>query len=161
MLLVLVLVGLQVWAMAGYRDDWPFAANAMFAFPRHDAEPVYELDVLVEVEGSWRRLDPEADLGLAHPEYFRRMFFSRYYGSTNGQFPQRMFSSDDRARFEARLTAFCRAVARSLTDHGEAATALRLELVERRRRDGTWLAAQREIVGRCDPIESPFRIEQP
>jgi hypothetical protein len=132
----------------------------MFAFPRQDSEPVYELDVLVEVEAGWRPLDPKADLGLAHPEYFRRMFFSRYYGSTNGRFPQRRFSGDDRARFEARLTDFCHAVQRSLADHGESASALRLELVEQRRHDGTWVAGQREVVGRCDPIESPFRIEQ-
>jgi hypothetical protein len=158
---VIVLIGLQLWAMAGYRDDWPFAANAMFAFPRQTSEPVYELDVLVEVEAGWRTLDPKADLGLAHPEFFRRMFFSRYYGSTNGQFPQRMFSSDDRARFEARLTSFCQAVEHSMTDHGETPSALRVELVEQRRRDGTWVASQREIVGRCDPIGSPFRSEQP
>jgi hypothetical protein len=160
-LLVIALVGFQLWAMAGYRDDWPFAANAMFAFPRVNSEPVYELSVVVEVEGAWRPLDPRTDLGLAHPEYFRRVFFSRYYGSTNGRFPQRTFSSDDRTRFEARLTEFCRAIERSLADNGESATALRLELVEHHRRDGTWFAARREVVGRCDPIESPFRSEQP
>jgi hypothetical protein len=160
-LLVMGLIGFQLWAMAGYRDDWPFAANAMFAFPRATSEPVYELTVVVKVEGAWRALDPQSDLGLAHPEYFRRVFFSRYYGSTNGRFPQRTFSSDDRARFEARLTEFCRAVDRSLGDRGETVNALRLDLVERHRRDGTWVAAGREVVGRCDPIESPFRSEQP
>jgi hypothetical protein len=115
----------------------------------------------VEVDGAWRPLDPAGDLGLAHPEYFRRLFFSRYYGSTDGSFPQRSFSTDDPADFEARLTSFCAAVHRSMTDRGGRPTAVRVELVERRRRDGEWIEAQREMVGRCDPIDTPFALEEP
>ena len=156
-MLVLALIGLQVWAMVGYHDDWPFAANAMFAFPRDASEPTYELRTDVEVDGRWRTLDPVADLGINNPENFRRMFFSVYYGSTDGDFPQRAFSSDDRTRFEARLSAFCRAVARSLADRDDAVTAVRLELRELRREDGSWVTVRREPVGACDPIDSAFR----
>ena len=155
--LVVALIGLQVWAMAGYHDDWPFAANAMFAFPRSPSEPTYELRTHVEVDGQWRPLDPVSDLGVNDPEHFRRMFFSVYYGSTDEDFPQRAFSNDDRAHFEARLTTFCRAVARSLAHRGETATAMRLELRELRREDGTWVATRSEPVGACDPIDSTFR----
>jgi hypothetical protein len=155
--LIVAVLGLQSWAMAGYHDDWPFAANAMFAFPRDASEPTYELRTHVEVDGQWRPLDPVADLGINDPEHFRRMFFSVYYGSTDEDFPQRAFSSDNRARFEARLSTFCRAVARSLADRGESATAMRLELRELRREDGTWVATHREAVGACDPIDSAFR----
>jgi len=85
------------------------------------------------------------------------MFFSVYYGSTDEDFPQRAFSSDDQAHFEARLSTFCGAVARSLAHRGESATAMRLELRELRRDDGTWVATHREVVGACDPIDSAFR----
>ena len=58
------------------------------------------------------------------------MFFSVYYGSTDGDFPQRAFSSDDRS-FEARLSAWT------------------VPCGHRR--------GQREPVGACDPIDSAFR----
>ncbi len=90
-----MIIGLQVWAVVDYRDDWPFASNSMFSFRREPNDHVYDLQLTVEVDGRWRRLAPTQDLGAEDDESFRRLFFTRWYGSTDPDYPQRSFAHDD------------------------------------------------------------------
>src|SRR5215510_2133403 len=87
---VLALVGLQAWAVVGRFDDWPFAANAMFSYARAPPEPVYDLQVLrYDDHGDAQVVDPVHELKATSRLEFRRMFFSRWYGSTDPDFAQR------------------------------------------------------------------------
>jgi hypothetical protein len=136
--LIVVLLGLEVWAVAGYHDDWPFAVNAMFSFHRTPSEPVYDVFVTASGLGASRRLDPRTDLGAPNTESFRRMFFARWYGSTSSRFPQRGVVHDDPARFIDRMDAFCKAVTAELARRGEAVPATVSVEIDRLQREGRW-----------------------
>jgi len=156
-LVMVVLVGLQLWAIVEHRDDWPFASNSMFSFARRPNEAVYDLDVRLEVEGRWRALDPVGDLGFPNAEGFPRVFFSKWYGSTDPTFPQRTFSTDDRAHFVQRMTEFCRDVVRVAARQAVKVDAVSVDVIRLTRTlYGPWKETDAGHVGSCDADASTF-----
>lgn len=147
---------MQVWAVVDYRDDWPFASNSMFSFRREPDGHVYDLQLTVEVDGQWRRLAPVDDLGAEDDESFRRLFFTRWYGSTDADYPQRSFAHDDAAAFAARMGQFCRAVESEMHQRGELVVGLAVTLVELHPVDGQWVVTTQHRVGQCTPIDGGF-----
>jgi len=136
---VLALVGLQVAAVAGRFDDWPFAANAMFSYHRTASEPVYDLQVLrYDDRGVVHVVDPVRDLKVPSRLEFRRMFFSRWYGSTAAEFPQRGLTPLEPGDFDARMLTFCRAVRDTLRSEHTEADAVAIDLAQVVDAGGTW-----------------------
>ncbi len=151
-----MIIGLQVWAVVDYRDDWPFASNSMFSFRREPDGHVYDLQLSVEVDGQWRRLAPTNDLGAEDDESFRRLFFTRWYGSTDADYPQRSFAHDDAAAFVARMGEFCRAVDSEMHERGQQVEALAIVVVELEPEHDHWVATAHHRVGQCTPIDRGF-----
>ena len=155
-LFILAIIGLQAWAVVDYRDDWPFASNSMFSFGREPDGHVYDLQLTVEVDGSWRRLAPTDDLGAEDDESFRRLFFTRWYGSTDPDYPQRSFAHDDPATFVARMGQFCRTVASEMHERGQPVEGLVVTLVELEPAGDRWTVTEQRRVGECRPIDRGF-----
>jgi hypothetical protein len=153
---IVAVVGLQAWPLAWNLDDWPFASNSMFSFHRDQAEPVYDLVIRVETAGSWRRMEPAADLGYPDGETFRRQFFAAWYGSSDHSFPQRTFSDDDWGRFSTRMTLFCRILAAEMATRTEPPTAMRLSVATLRAAEDRWTVLDEHVVGGCVPIDRDF-----
>ena len=147
---------MQVWAVVDYRDDWPFASNSMFSFRREPDGHVYDLQLTVEVEGQWRRLAPTNDHGAEDDESFRRLFFTRWYGSTDADYPQRSFAHDDAAAFAARMGQFCRAVDSEMHKRGQQVEALAIIVVELEPANDHWTVTAHHRVGQCAPIDRGF-----
>jgi hypothetical protein len=155
---IFVLVGLQAWAILAYRDDWPFASNSMFSFEREPGEQVYDLRLRVEVDGRWRRLAPVTDLGAPDEESFRRLFFTRWYGSSDPEYPQRAFDRDSRQAFVARMSEFCRTVEEEMASRGMRPEALAVAVAELRREGDEWVIGWEHPVGECSPIDAGFQL---
>jgi hypothetical protein len=155
-LFILAIIGLQAWAVVDYRDDWPFASNSMFSFGREPDGHVYDLQLTVEVDGRWRRLAPADDLGAEDDESFRRLFFTRWYGSTDPDYPQRSFAHDDPAAFAARMSDFCREVESEMHDRDRQVEGLAIVLVELEPAGDHWAVTRERSVGRCTPIDRGF-----
>lgn len=154
--MILVIIGMQVWAVVDYRDDWPFASNSMFSFRREPDGHVYDLQLTVEVAGRWRRLAPTEDLGAEDDESFRRLFFTRWYGSTDADYPQRSFAHDDPSAFSARMGQFCRAVDSEMHKRGQQVEGLAILLVELEPAGDHWVVTAQHHVGQCTPIDRGF-----
>jgi hypothetical protein len=157
--LAIGLVGLQVAAIVAYVDDWPVGSNAMFSFRRVASDDVYDLVINVEIDGSWRRLDPTADLGAIDTEAFRRQLFSKWYGSSDPSFPQGTVGVDDPAQFRARMTELCRSVADAMSDRGRSAHGLMLSVERLARRGDRWVVIDTRMVGACTPISAAFAVD--
>lgn len=137
---ILVTLAMQARAVFTLTDDYPFASNSMFSFYRSAKTPVYDLYIEVEsATGFWRRLDPDPDLGFPSSETFRRLFFGRWYGSTNEMFPQGRFHSDDPAHFNARMAQFFRSVTSSMRVRGQVPIAFRVAVQQLRPSEATAL----------------------
>jgi hypothetical protein len=112
-LLVASIVGLELWAVLGPREDWPFTSAPMFARYQTPADPVFELSFYVEdPAGSRVELDPLRHLGTGELG-FRRHFFARYYGSTDPRHPSAHLPSDSEAAFRLRIAHWMQLVARA------------------------------------------------
>jgi hypothetical protein len=130
-LFIVLLVGAEVYAIAGPHEEWPFTSNTMFAYHRTADAPVYDLVLTVtDADGATRRLDPARDLGVANPEAFRRMFFAQWYGSTDPRFPQGHPPADGPEAFTARMGVFGARVVAVLRRRGDPPAAIGLSLVE-------------------------------
>lgn len=102
-LLVAALLGLELRAVLGPYEDWPFTSAPMFARYQTPGAPVFELSFYVEdADGVAVELDPLGHLGTGELG-FRRYFFARYYGSTDPEHPSWHLPGDDRAKFEQRI----------------------------------------------------------
>jgi hypothetical protein len=106
-LAALALVGalclLQLRAMWGPYEDWPFTSAPMFARYHAAGDPLFEFRLfVVGQDGAARELDPRRDLGLSEIG-FRRQFFANYYGSTDPYHPSRHLPGDDEQAFLERV----------------------------------------------------------
>lgn len=128
--LLATVVALQLRAMIGPHEDWPFTSAPMFARYQAPGDPLVELRVLVVTEGRGEfELDAERDLGLGELG-FRRQFFSQYYGSTDPEHPSRHYSKDGFAQHRQRVLDWMRKVARGVRrKRGQLPQRLRLEAV--------------------------------
>ena len=145
---VLALIGLQAWAVVGRFDDWPFAANAMFSYSRTPDEPVYSLSLLrFDRNDAAHIIDPVRDLDAPSDLEFGRMFFGRWYRSTDPGFAQRGLAPAEPGDVNARLLVFCRAVSDELRLHHDDAEEIEVAVAEVRRDRGTWtVGAWRAVV---------------
>ena len=101
--LILVICGLELRAILGPHEDWPFTSAPMFARYHARRDPLFELSIWIEpLGGQLVELEPGPHLGLGELG-FRRQFFARYYGSTDPAHPSGHHSQDDEARFRTRL----------------------------------------------------------
>jgi len=109
-LLVTAIVGLELRAVLGPYEDWPFTSAPMFARYQTPGAPVFELSFYVEdAEGVTVELEPLRHLGTGELG-FRRHFFARYYGSTDPQHPSWHLPDDNPAKFEQRIAEWMRLV---------------------------------------------------
>src|SRR6187399_890181 len=109
-LLIASVCGLELRAVLGPYDDWPFTSGPMFARYQGPNDQVFELSFYVEdPEGTILELNPEQHLGLGELG-FRRHFFTRYYGSTAELHPNGHFPRDGRAAFRGRIAAWMKLV---------------------------------------------------
>ena len=158
-LFILALIGLQTVAILGPHDDWPFASNSMFAYYRTSDDPVYDLVILIEnAAGEIRRLDTAADLGVPNTDAFRRLLFSRWYGSTDPRFPQGHHPDDTPDLFTARLTDFCQRVVIVMERRGETPAAIRLEIRRLEREGNTWVTHESKLIGRYQVSNLQFTL---
>ena len=128
-LLATAILGLELRAIAGPYEDWPFSSAPMFAY-YHDADwPLFELGLEVEIApGSERQIDPRADLGIGEIA-FKRLLFADYYGSIDPAHPAGHHENDSPERFRQRMSELCRKVARVLAQRtGTPARTIRVEL---------------------------------
>lgn len=103
--LTALLVGLQLRAMLGPWEDWPFTSAPMFARYHSAERPLYEIAIVEETaEGAEHRL-AASDLGLREIS-FGRFFFGDVYGSTDPRHPAGHHPGDTPERFAARMAAF-------------------------------------------------------
>jgi len=109
-LLVAAILGLELRAVIGPYEDWPFTSAPMFARYQTPGDPLFELSFYVEdVEGVTMELDPLRHLDTGELG-FRRHFFARYYGSTDPEHPSWHLPHDNRAKFEQRIAEWMKLV---------------------------------------------------
>lgn len=117
-LLIAVVCGLELRAVLGPHEDWPFTSAPMFARYQAPDDPVFELSFYVEdPKGTIVELRPQEHLGVGELG-FRRHFFARYYGSTDELHPSGHFPHDARAAFRDRIAAWMKLVARAYARKG-------------------------------------------
>jgi hypothetical protein len=110
--LVAALVGLQLRAMLGPYEDWPFTSAPMFARYHAAEDPLFELQFIARLpDGSEHEIVPQRDLGLGELA-FRRQFFARHYRSADPKHRGERPTQDGRAAFEQRMAAWLKRVAR-------------------------------------------------
>lgn len=116
-LLVVTVVGLELRAVLGPYEDWPFTSAPMFARYQTVGAPVFELSFYVEAaEGVTVELEPLRHLGMGELG-FRRHFFAHYYGSTDPAHPSWHLPDDDRAKFEQRIAEWMKLIVSVYTRH--------------------------------------------
>jgi hypothetical protein len=142
-LFIVSILAAQVWAILAPREDWPFGANAMFAYDVSLQSPLYDVAFFVRPSGeSWRRLHPVRDLATREV-ILKRKFFSRYFVSANPRFTQRPPAGGTPGSRRDRLTAFATRIADAFADRGRPLDALRIELV---RLDPAYQPVDRHVV---------------
>jgi hypothetical protein len=149
--LTVVLVGLQLRAMLGPWEDWPFTSAPMFAFYHSQQRPLYEIAIFEQApDGTERRLRA-GDVGL--PEMtFGRAFFGDVYGSIDPKHPAGHHSGDTPERFAERMSEFSARVVAIRQRRGGRPHALRYELVRIERGSPT----ARSPIGRYQVPERRF-----
>ena len=127
-LLVATILGLELHAVLGPYEAWPFTSAPMFARYQTPGAPVFELSFYVEdPEGVTVELEPLRHLGIGELG-FRRHFFSHYYGSTDPAHPSWHLPDDDRAKFAQRIAVWMKLIVSVYTRHeGHPPRRLRLE----------------------------------
>lgn len=142
--LVLVIMGFELWAILGPREDWPLTSGAMFAFYVTPESDLYRIDIYAERDGERAALRPRVDVGLG-ARSLRRLLFSAYYGSTDPRFPQGHHIGDTPEGFRRRIEDFLDRLASIMIRRGRAPETLELEVV-RVSSDGTTIL-ERKVVG--------------
>lgn len=114
-LLIASVCGLELRAVLGPHEDWPFTSAPMFARYQAPDAPVFELSFYVEdPKGTRVELQPQEHLGMGELG-FRRQFFARYYGSTDELHPSGHFPRDGRAAFRERIALWMKLVIAAYT----------------------------------------------
>ena len=153
--LAALLIGLQLRAMLGPHEDWPFTSAPMFAFYHSADRPLYEIAIFEQsAEGLEKRLR-SADIGVREIS-FGRAFFGDVYGSIDPYHPAGHHPGDTPRAFAARMSEFSeRLIAVRKRRGAPPAHSLRYELlrVERgtvtaRTPIGRFLVAERRFTGR-------------
>jgi hypothetical protein len=128
-LLAAAILGLELRAIAGPHEDWPFSSAPMFAYYHDAGSPLFELELFAEVApGRERRIEPRTDLGIGQIA-FKRLLFADHYGSTDPVHPAGHHENDSPERFRRRMSEFCRKVARVFAQRtGTTPRSIRVEL---------------------------------
>jgi hypothetical protein len=159
---ILTLLAFQLVAIIGPFDDWPFASNSMFAFYRVPNEPAYDIVILLEDEtGQSRRLDPVKDLGVPSADSFRRLMFSRWYGSTDPVFPQGKYPDDSRVAFASRLADLSRKIVNVIRRRNPAApaiTAIKIDLRTMLPQGNGWASRHETPIGHYSVASDQFSL---
>jgi hypothetical protein len=100
--LTALLVGLQLRAMIGPWEDWPFTSAPMFARYHSADRPLYEIAIVEEADSGAERRLAASDFGLREIS-FGRSFFGDVYGSTDPHHPAGHHPGDTPDRFAARM----------------------------------------------------------
>jgi hypothetical protein len=122
---VVAVLGPNVWAIAGSHQCWPWDSGPMFAFTIDENARVYRFRVTLEPQEM--PLPPKA-LGLDERALLRHMF-AHVYGSVDERFPDHHMVDDDPAAFTARMTSWCDSVVDEMKQKGklaEGTTAIRV-----------------------------------
>ncbi len=135
-LLAAAVLGLELRAILGPHEDWPFSSAPMFAY-YHDADwPLFELNLYAETApGVERPIEPRGDIGIGEIA-FKRLLFADYYGSIDPWHPAGHHADDSPERFRLRMSELCRKVARAFRERtGTPARRIRVEAarIEQRR----------------------------
>lgn len=144
--LSVLLVGLELWAVLGPWESWPFTSAPMFARYQARGAPVYYLEWWVLDGGERRLLSPQRGLGLGELP-FRRGYFAAYYGSADPRHPGGHFPGDSEASFVARQSEYCRRLAAAWA-HAKGMAAPPFELVISEEVGGRNTLTR--TVGRCE-----------
>ena len=128
-LLVACLLALQLRAMLGPHEDWPFTSAPMFARYHTMGEPLFELRVFARLAGGDElEVVPARDLGIGELA-FRRQLFSRHYGSVDPKNPGGHRAGDNPELFRERLKNWMGRVSRAYSrSTGRELASLRLEV---------------------------------
>lgn len=109
-LLIASICGVELWAVQGPHEDWPFTSAPMFARYQRPDDPLFELSFYVEDPAGVRvELEPLRHLGMGELG-FRRHFFTRYYGSTDPRHPSWHLHNDNEAKFRERIAAWMKLI---------------------------------------------------
>jgi hypothetical protein len=147
--LAALLLGLELVAIAGPHEDWPFTAAPMFARYHAREQPLFEIDVFVRDSSGARRPLRARELGLGELS-FKRQLFARWYGSTDPRHPAGHHANDTPQRFAARMAEFLDRLAKIETRRTRRAPAV-LELEVRR-----VAPPESRVVGRYNVSERRF-----
>jgi hypothetical protein len=142
----LLLAGLELAALLGPWEDWPFSSAPMFARHQSRDAPVYYIEWWVDAAGGSRLLSPQKDLGLGELP-FRRGYFASFYGSADPRHPGGHFPDDDPAAFEQRQHDYCRRLSTAFR-RPRASTLPSFRLVVAEERAGRRTRSRE--VGRCE-----------
>jgi hypothetical protein len=122
------LLALELVAIAGPHEDWPFTAAPMFARYHAREQPLFEIDVFVRESSGTRRPLRARELGLGELS-FKRQLFARWYGSTDQRHPAGHHPNDTPERFAARMVELLERLAKVETRRtGRAPAVLELEV---------------------------------
>ncbi len=142
----LVLSLLQIRAIAGPYEDWPFSSAPMFARYQSRKAPLYYIEWWVQDGGPKRLIMPERDLGVGELP-FRRGYFAAYYGSVDERHPSGPHRADDPSRFAERQADFCQRLRAAFRRRGGSEqAAFSLEVSER----VAGSTRARRVIGTCD-----------
>jgi hypothetical protein len=155
LLVVLVVVmAPNVWAIAGPHQLWPYDSGPMFAVIIDDDARMHRFRFILEP--SQQPLDLKAF--RLSDRSFSRHFFAHVYGSTDERFPDKHMVADTPARFTARMTAFFADVVAHLRKTKRlpaGTTAVRVD-VERLRSHARKAPYDVHVVGRYDIATQRF-----
>jgi hypothetical protein len=127
-LVVIALIGVQIWAVVAGREAWPFGANAMFSHSVNLETTLYDIALIAVLgDGTERRVEPPRDLGVLGAMVMR-LFFVHYYGPPARGSPHGALEHDDAAAFAGRMASFSRIILGWLARRGTPAVRLRIEV---------------------------------
>ena len=149
--LAALLLGLQLRAMLGPWEDWPFSSAPMFAYHHAPGDPLYEIVIHEQLLDGSERRTRSLDFGL--PEIsFGRQLFGEVYGSVDPKHPAGHHPNDTPERFAARMAELSGRLLRIRERKtGTRPRALRYELVRVDAGGGA-----REHIGRFDAESGRF-----
>jgi hypothetical protein len=128
-----LLIGLELRAIAGPFEDWPFTSAPMFARYQLEEDAIYRLVFHVEkANGEDEIIDAARALGIGELS-IKRLFFGSYYGSTDPSYPLGHKPHDTSEAFTRRLSDFSARVVRVYSRNlNQKPKAFRIELAEYR-----------------------------
>jgi len=104
--LTLLLGGLELGAVLGPWEDWPFSSAPMFARRQDLRAPVYYIEWYLRRGEERLPLSPQKHLGIGELP-FRRGYFAAYYGSADPRHTAGHMAPADEAAFLRRQSEYC------------------------------------------------------